>query len=480
MVASRIVSARRDVDLCAEETLTDAHGRRKVATAPEILAPHLFVALECDRLDAGVARHSLANVDRVLLGRGSRRVSTRSFEAGSRVLTISIPDACMSTRHACIERRGTAFAAADLGSRNGIRVNGALLSEQSPLNDEALIQVGHTILRFREAISVPVGEPEDADLADGDGDGACALSTVDPCLARRARALARVARSKAAVLLLGETGTGKEVLARATHRLSGRKGPFVAVNCGAIPATLLEAQLFGHVRGAFSGACADAMGLLRSADGGTLFLDEAGDLPLPAQAALLRALQEQEVVPIGGIRSFKVDFRVVSATHQPLEQMVARGQFRGDVFARIAAFVFPLPALRQRREDIGQMIAAFARDRNVRLTVEAARALVEYDWPLNIRELHQVLDVAVALAGDGEIEPGDLPETVTQRRFAAGALKREAQCPESLRAQLLAALARHHGNVSEVARELRKERRQVQRWMTRFGIRAASFRENAK
>jgi transcriptional regulator with GAF, ATPase, and Fis domain len=216
------------------------------------------------------------------------------------------------------------------------------------------------------------------------------------------------------VLLLGETGTGKELLARAIHRLSERKGPFVAVNCGALPMTLVEAQLFGHVRGAFSGAVADAPGLLRSSDGGTLLLDEVGDLPEPSQAALLRALQEREVMPVGGVRAIKTDLRVVAATHQPLEKLVAQGDFRKDFYARLAGYSFSLPPLRERREDIGLLVGAFARERPIRLTAAAGRALLRYPWPLNVRELHQALDVAATLAEGELIDVMDLPPAVDE------------------------------------------------------------------
>src|SRR5262249_24796529 len=151
-------------------------------------------------------------------------------------------------------------------------------------------------------------------------------------------ALARIASMPIPVLLLGESGTGKEVLARAVHTLSGRSGAFVAVNCGGLSASLIESQLFGHVKGSFTGAGRDEPGLVRAADRGTLFLDEIGDLPLAAQAALLRVLQEREVVPVGGARPVAVDLRVVAATHRPLEKMAAKGDFRADLLARLSGY----------------------------------------------------------------------------------------------------------------------------------------------
>src|SRR5262249_27731601 len=163
-------------------------------------------------------------------------------------------------------------------------------------------------------------------------------------------------RTPLSVLLFGETGTGKEVLAGAIHRTSARTGAFVAANCGALPAALVESQLFGHVRGAFTGAVRDGPGFVRAADRGTLFLDEIGDLAPPAQAALLRVLEEYEVVPVGTTRAVHVDVRVIAATHRPLDQMAERGEFRQDLYARLAGFVQRIPPLRERREDLGLLV----------------------------------------------------------------------------------------------------------------------------
>jgi pSer/pThr/pTyr-binding forkhead associated (FHA) protein len=471
VLASADVPARRKVERCAEETLTETGGQGSTAL-PDLTAPHLFVALECDRPAAGVARHSLANIDRVLVGRGSVRSSERSFDGGARTLDIRVPDPRMSSVHASLVRDGVHFAAEDLGSRNGTRVNGARIAASTPLADGDCVQVGHTILRYRPEFRVPLGEPADVDSSTEDR--ACPIRTIDPALARRAAALGRVARSAAPVLLLGETGTGKEVTARAIHRLSGRLGSFVPVNCGALPATLLEAQLFGHVRGAFSGAVGDAPGLLRSADGGTVLLDEIGDLPVLAQAALLRVLQEHEVMPVGGVRPIQIDLRVVAATHRPLAELVARGEFRSDLFARLAGFTFSLPPVRERREDVGLLIAAFATEQPLRFTPDAGRALLGYDWPLNVRELFQALQVAVALADGDPIDSVHLPPAIGASRSPAKGARAPAADP--LYEQLVASLGRHRGNVSQVARELGRARVQVRRWMKRFGIDAGSFR----
>jgi DNA-binding NtrC family response regulator len=311
------------------------------------------------------------------------------------------------------------------------------------------------------------------------------MRTLLPAFAVQLDAVARVAPTSVPVLVLGETGTGKEVMARAIHGLSRRAGAFVAVNCGALPETLLESQLFGHVKGAFSGALRDAPGFVRSADRGTLFLDEIGDLSLRSQAALLRVLQEREVVPVGATRPIKVDIRVLAATHRPLDILAARGEFRHDLFARIAGLRVMLPPLRERPCDLGLLVAdvlgAAVPDRAGALSFSAAagRALVRYDWPLNIRELGQALALSAALAADGVIDVAHFPPTIAA---AKGEAHHDDTAPLStgdarLRAELLAHLEVAQGNISEVARAMGKARTQIHRWVKRFGIEIGAYRK---
>ncbi len=212
------------------------------------------------------------------------------------------------------------------------------------LADESLAQVGRTFFTFRS--SVPARGPRYVEAADlpGSGSGLATLSPAFEDLLLRARA---VAASPVSVVLRGESGVGKEVLAHAIHAWSGRRGAFVPVNCGAIAQELVESELFGHLKGAFSGAVRDHPGLIRSSDGGTLFLDEVGDLPLPAQAALLRVLQQREVLPVGATRAHPVDLRLVAATHRDLPRMAAEGTFRHDLLARLEAVLIVLPPLRE-------------------------------------------------------------------------------------------------------------------------------------
>jgi transcriptional regulator with GAF, ATPase, and Fis domain len=290
------------------------------------------------------------------------------------------------------------------------------------------------------------------------------------------------------VLVRGETGTGKELVARGVHDASGRRGVFVAVNCGAIPGGLVESNLFGHVKGAFSGAVRDEPGFFRAASGGTLFLDEIGDLPASSQAALLRALQEREVVPVGGTRPVKVDLRVVAATHQPLESLVDRGAFRQDLLARLGGFVMDLPPLRARKMDLGLLVAALvqrlspARADAVRFTPAAGRALLAHGWPLNTRELEQALSRALVLAGDAEVDVEHLPAAVTAIRTAPSVSAPEpwvddlSERDARLRLELLEQLAAHAGNLADVSRAMGKARMQVHRWCKRFGIDPNAYR----
>jgi transcriptional regulator of acetoin/glycerol metabolism len=469
------VSDRRSDGDPHDETLTD--DQLRACESREVVAPQLVVAIECDRFGAGPARHSLANIDEVVLGRGPARSCRRSFDGATRTLQLRVQDGHMSQRHARLVRRGTDFAVADEDSRNGTRVNGTRIDAATELGDGDLVEAGHTLFRYRTAVSVPLGEPADVDASTLEKS---LLPTLDAGLAKRVAGLDRVARSTVPVLLLGETGTGKEVLARALHLRSERAGPFVAVNCGALPVSLVEAQLFGHVRGAFSGANDPALGLFRSAHRGTLLLDEIGDLSSAGQVALLRVLQEHEVVPVGSAQPITIDLRVIAATHRPLERLVAEGQFRDDLLARLTGFRFILPPLRERRDDVGLLVAAFLADRRLRLTTAAGRAILRWDWPQNARELRQALGAASALADNGWIDLAHLPSEVAECAAPEPRGATPTPAPDPLVDELISALARHHGNISEVAREMRKARVQIQRWIKRFAIDAASFRSGGR
>lgn len=226
----------------------------------------------------------------------------------------------------------------------------------------------------------------------------------------------RVARSQAPVHIYGESGTGKELVAHLIHEAGARRdGPFVPVNCGAIPSELMESELFGHRKGSFTGALADKQGLIQSAEGGTLFLDEIADLPLHMQVKLLRVIQEKRVRAIGDSKELPVDVRILSATHKTLATLVAEGKFREDLFYRVNVIEIRVPALRERLEDIDELVESIiarygrqADDRNLRITEAALKALREYHFPGNVRELENVLERAATLCSNGLIDVGDL------------------------------------------------------------------------
>ncbi|MBI3091961.1 MAG: sigma-54-dependent Fis family transcriptional regulator [Candidatus Tectomicrobia bacterium] len=232
----------------------------------------------------------------------------------------------------------------------------------------------------------------------------------------------KVAETPSNVLLTGESGTGKELVARAIHYHSEREAhPFVAVNCGAFVETLLESELFGHVRGAFTGAVANKRGVFEQADGGTLFLDEISDIPLAMQVKLLRAVQEREVVPVGGSQRIRFDIRLIAATNRNLEQEVQAGRFREDLYYRINVVQVSLPPLRARRDDIPLLARYFLKRcgeafhrPGASLSQEAMRCLVNYDWPGNVRELENVVERGMTLAEGSSIEPWHLPEKLRQ------------------------------------------------------------------
>jgi len=248
------------------------------------------------------------------------------------------------------------------------------------------------------------------------------VGTSPPMAALDAR-LAKLAPHKTTVLVEGESGTGKELVARALHRGSPRgEGPFVAVNCGAIPEALLESELFGHVRGAFTDATRDKRGLIEEASSGTLFLDEVGELPLALQAKLLRVLQEERLRPLGATEERVVDVRVVAATVRELDTEVAEGRFREDLYYRLAVARVRMPPLRERRGDIPLLCAHFIRKHAGRLGFQAAPALTaeaiafleSYAWPGNVRELENVIEHAIVLAEGPELDPSSLPERLRQ------------------------------------------------------------------
>ena len=350
-----------------------------------------------------------------------------------------------------------------------------------PIGRETLAQTLARALRTRDSDNGEAATSADTSQA---GEQMLSNSEVMRAIFKR---IGLVADSDNSVLVLGETGTGKELVAQALHANSARHAsPFVAVNCAAIPADLLESELFGHVKGAFSGATADRAGRFREPDGGTLVLDEIGDKALPTQAKILRVLQEREVTPLGGRHALPVDLRIVAATHRDLEADVATGAFRADLWYRLQVITIHLPPLRERPEDIDLLASHFLQQggngRAKRLSGAALAALRAHGWPGNVRELRNTMQRAIALS-EGElieVEHLGLSAARTQHTGAAattatvedidwdGPLDAAVARLESV--MLLRALEACAGNRSQAARRLGLSRQQLYRKLAQYGM----------
>lgn len=305
------------------------------------------------------------------------------------------------------------------------------------------------------------------------------------CSSRMAELMAEarmVAQSDASVLIRGESGTGKEVLARAIHRASPRAGgPFVAINCGAIPEQLLESELFGHVKGAFTGAAAGRVGLIQEANGGTLFLDEIGDMPLSLQVKLLRVLQERVVRPVGATRAEPVDVRLLSATHRDLDAAMAEGQFREDLYYRLDVVSLTLPPLDERREDIPMLAAHFVQQVAAKygkpitgFAPEALEALAAASWPGNVRQLYNVVEQSCALTSTPLI-----PLSLVQRALRVPAMEtlNYAEAKQRFERNYLVQLLKlTDGNVADAARIADRNRTEFYRLLQKHDLTPAMFR----
>ena len=403
-------------------------------------------------------------------------------------LHIQLPEPLLSTKHLSLHRTGDFFLARDEGSRNGTRLGDQPL-EKAILATGAVLEAARAFFVYRTC-RVELAADEES-LGDREVSPATTddlTPTAHPALERELARLSTVASLRLPVEIFGETGVGKERIAREVHRRSGRPGTLVAVNCGALPENLVEAELFGVKRGAYTGAAEDRPGLLRSADRGTLFLDEVGDLPIAAQVKLLRALQEGEVIPVGSTQPIRVDVRVVSATHRDLPSLVAERLFRADLAARLVGLRVTVLPLRERREDLGLIVASIAArlvsDRaGIALSARAARAIFSHPFPMNIRELQRALELGMALSRGARVELSHLPESfrtlVPPEAAPSSHEATPALSPEEERrkAELALALAEEQGNVASVARRFGKGRQQIHRWMRRFGLRPDPYRD---
>ena len=384
-------------------------------------------------------------------------------------------DRLASRRHARVvwseERRG--HLVVDAGSANGTFLGGRRVQRER-LSPGDVLRIGDTVLRAAQI------DPTRAGWRPPSG---CLMAGASEKLREVVEDIHRVARTDLSVLFAGETGTGKELAARELHRASGRSGGFVPVNCAALPHELVESELFGYAKGAFSGAVSSQIGLVRSAEGGTLFLDEVGELALAAQAKLLRVLEEKRVRPVGTTAERSADVRFVFATNRDLSRCVSDDEFRADLFARLDQWQIVLPPLRERPEDILPILEAVAarhaEGKTYTLSGDFVEALALYDWPYNVRELVSRFRRALLLLPEGgtlglaqlpaELRPE--PPPAEERTPPAPA---EHELPprgvQPTRDELVRLLEHYGGNVSEVARHTSRSRMQVYRWLKRHGL----------
>ncbi len=424
----------------------------------------------------------------------------RSYSLNKDVFTVGrqevndlqILAASVSRRHCAIYHQDGSWELRDDGSTHGTFVNGVPIDRHGLAHGDFL-QVGTAALVFLHESSVTVasgahptgttqvGLPQEIEAAHGrTARRNHGLIGEGPAMARLHDFIDRVAGVDSTVLLRGESGTGKELVAGALHRASGRsEGPFVEVNCATLSETLLESELFGHERGAFTGAVARKIGHFEAADGGTLFLDEVGETPVALQARLLRALQERRFERVGGTKPIEVDVRVIAATNRDLRAAIQEGGFREDLFYRLNVIHCELPPLRERREDVPLLARHFVRrhgERLHRLTVGidpvALRTLTAYEWPGNVREISNAIERALVL-GDGEmIRPEDLPdEMLTDLGDDLPLSDYQAAINETKKRLLATALAEAGGNAAEAGRRLGLHPNSFRRLRRQLGFR---------
>jgi len=400
-----------------------------------------------------------------------------------------LSDATVSRYHLEIRMRRDGIEVRDLDTTNGTKHGGVRIGQ--------VILIGPARLRLGKYTEVDV-EPIDAgvELAEWTADRFGDVLGSAPAMRRLFALLAKAAATEATILLSGETGTGKEALAEAVHQASRHaRGPFVVVDCGSIPHELIASELFGHARGAFTGAATDKQGLIEAANQGTLFLDEIGELALDLQPQLLRVLDRRQVRRVGETHAVDVDIRVIAATHRDLRAMVRAGKFREDLYYRLAVVATQVPPLRERKSDIPALATCFA-ERMGRGTFSQSPALLEqldrHDWPGNVRELRNVVERALSLGsaaladlGDGAAprpaaEPDDAARPADDAARPASASSDVLELPfkeakaalvESFeRDYLTALLARHRGNISRAASEAGIDRNYIHRLVKKYGL----------
>jgi DNA-binding NtrC family response regulator len=389
---------------------------------------------------------------------------------------ILLSDPTVSRRHLGVEPGEDGVIVRDLGSTNGSFVQGARFQELT-LGFGAEVTIGHTTLKY-----LPDEEALDPMPAEEEAFGS--LVGRDPKLRKLFRLLGDVANTEATVLLEGETGTGKELLAEEIHRHSARRaGPFVVFDCGAVPSELIESALFGHVRGAFTGAISDRRGAFAEADGGTLFLDEIGELSPEVQPVLLRALDKHAIRPVGGASYEQVSVRVVGATNRNLRNEMSAKHFREDLYYRLAVVRVSVPALRQRIDDIPLLVDHFVRqfcgDRQIGVAERELDRLKQHGWPGNVRELRNVIERACALCHGDHLEIDETFEVRPVADSPSGGVNFDLPFKQAKarvidafeREYIQALLKRHKGNLSAASRSAEVDRKHFRELLRKHGLR---------
>jgi len=397
----------------------------------------------------------------------------------SRSCEIQIDDPAASRLHVTLEWSGADdVVVVDRESRNGTVVDKTTVRGRVVVQTGAELRIGATrllvVVRHEPRIE-PEPQPaiDDQDLVARSPTMLAAIGIAD-----------RAARTDTTVLVLGETGVGKEVVARRIHRLSRRsKKPFVVVNCAAIPESLAESVLFGHERGAFTGALKQQRGVFEEANGGTLFLDEVGELSLTNQARLLRVLEDRTIVRVGSATSVPVDVRLLAATHRDLRALADRGGFRSDLIFRLDVVRIAIPALRDRPEDVvpiaERLLRSIAPGRSIRLSAMAKRALLAYEWPGNVRELRNRLEAAIATGvEDDVVDEDDLRSIVASTAPGEGPLRGKVEDAERL--AILDALRACEGNQTRVAERLGISRRTLVYRLAKYELQDAAYEARRK
>jgi two-component system response regulator AtoC len=467
-------------------------------TRPETEVP---AAADPEETELGADRHGdvpeWEDVFLVCRDQGTTRVL--AIGAGESVVVGRAPESTLVTssarasrRHATIQLEGGALSITDHASRNGTTVNGKPLRDASQTIDGGdVIAIGSVqivVARADQALSrgvveearggIGAGRPEPSEPeAPGPsfGDG---LVLADRAMVKLFAVTRRVAVAQSAVLVSGETGTGKEVIAERIHRQSARgAGPFLRLNCASLPEALIESELFGHERGAFTGADRRRTGYFEAASGGTLLLDEIGEMPLNVQAKLLRVLERRAIVRVGGTEEVAVDVRIICATHRDLRREVEGGRFRQDLYYRISTFTLEVPPLRERPTEIVLLAELFAQRiagdlglRPPRLGVDVIEALGAHSWPGNVRELRNTMEHAVVMADGGEVRREHLPATLTGSTSPPSPGIR-GRVEDLERAELVTALAAEGGNRTRAAKRLGLSRRALLYKILKYGLR---------